>query len=466
MNMVNLTKIILYGSDEQLHRALAKERPLNYLDEYGYTPLIESVIKNDLAKAEHLLKAGADVNQKDMTGRSALFWAVANNNYTLCELLLNYGADANAYHMASESVLVKALLRKQEELKDLLVKHGASITFAADYINAKLLGHRYELIGSVDIVDSNGVFTEVDYEGFYLDSSLSIAYASLENFRYHYVAKHLQEYFDHLHSMMKALDNANQLLQYDHYLIDRNQHKKEIISVLSQDPLVIPINQEGHAFVVLKSGSLLAICDRICGENNKEEIIIYYINRLGRFRPENLLDIIYHKQHIQAIKGWLVDELHLQPIASIPMPAQKIGNCSWANVEAIIPVLYFMLKMNQRNQVKDQEQLIVDSIELFHHWREWDRQRALQFFMSQFEYADKLRRASIAAVLAGILFQTCSAENPDDVHRAKKIIRILKKYRYEYVLESYKKFYWLDKPTQAGKNFQQLLQIYEREEEF
>ena len=97
---------------------------------------------------------------------------------------------------------------------------------------------------------------------------------------------------------------------------------------LQKDPLIIPVSQQGHAVSLVKAGSLLSIGDRSKEENVTDAITIYYLNRPSRLHPELLLTIMYEKQSIQSIKHQLIKELQLQPWVKIPMPAQKIGNCS------------------------------------------------------------------------------------------------------------------------------------------
>ena len=100
-----------------------------------------------------LLAAGADVDMPDLTGRTALHWAVDNANQVLAQVLLEAKANPNRYTVASQPVLSKSILRHDAPMKALLTRFSADTTFANDYINAKLLGHRFELSGYVDIVD-------------------------------------------------------------------------------------------------------------------------------------------------------------------------------------------------------------------------------------------------------------------------------------------------------------------------
>lgn len=464
--MADISQIIIHGNLEQLKQALPHVSDLNYLDEYGYSPLIECAIVDDLEKARLLLECPVDLELKDLAKRTALSWAVSNNNMPLVELLLEKGSNPNVYSLSGEPLLVKPLLGGNQKLKKMLLNKGASVTFANDYVYAKLLGHRYELVGSVDIVDPNGVFVEVDYEGFYFDFSLSLIRHSILDFQNHYVAKNLHGWLNAIEPIASAIARAGRLLHYDNYLTDYRKHIDDITRAFRADPIVIPIGQEGHAFTLVKAGSLLAICDRAKDSDTAGAVPIYYINRLARFDVNALCELMYGKQNIEAIKGWLRDELMLTEVARLPLRPQRMGNCSWANSEAVIPALFTMLQMNQQHQSIDKDHVVVDALELYQRWRDWDRQRALQFFINTFQTADAARRASIAALLAGVVFQTCSADHHEDVERAKRIINLLHRENYQYVWQSYIEVYVHKKSTAVGKNLMRLLEREGQEQHF
>lgn len=463
---MNLTRAIIHGSAVDVAEALRKTTNLNYLDEYGYTPLIETTIANDSEKARILIEAGADVNQKDMTARSPLHWASSNNNAEICELLLARGADPNAFNIASEPVLVKPLLANNNKIKTLLAEKGANFQFAYDYIHAKLLGHRFELIGSVDIASPDNIFTEVDYEGFYLEFSLGLIEHSLREFRKNYAARTIEPWFAQIDLIINAFSAGQKLIQQDHYLKDYRRNMSDIHSALQEDPVIVPISQEGHTITLVKYRNLLAICNRISENAEEDRVPIFYMNRSNQFKADFLAPLIYKPGKIADIIEALKTQLGLQQIHHVPLHAQIIGNCSWANVEACIAPLYFMLGMSDAKNQLAEEDLMIDALELFQRWRHWDTERALHFFIDSFEQANKARKASIAAVLAAILFQTCSAENPEHLERAKNILTILRKKEFSYILDSYTKFYLQNKPTAAGRNFMKLLQLFDASHSF
>src|SRR5579872_734380 len=186
---MTLADSIIEENIEAVYSFLQYGVSLNQLDEYGYTPLIEAAIADNISIAKLLLEHGADANFQDANGSTALHWAAENNNLSLCELLLQHHANPNAYNVLGQPVLAMPLLRNQHDLKKLFLQYGADLEFAQDFANAKLLGHLFELVGSISIVDPQLNFVEVDLEGFYLEVTLNIIADSLAQFKNHFAAR-------------------------------------------------------------------------------------------------------------------------------------------------------------------------------------------------------------------------------------------------------------------------------------
>lgn len=112
------------------------------------TPLLFRQLSIITIKWPPITKNGAKTDPLDVSGQSALHWAIDNDNQELIELLIQHKrADPNLYTDDGQPPLFKPILRKNRLLRDFLIKAGADINFANDYINAKLIGHRFELKG-------------------------------------------------------------------------------------------------------------------------------------------------------------------------------------------------------------------------------------------------------------------------------------------------------------------------------
>lgn len=457
--MTTLAQQIIHQNISGVEQYLRAGVPINDFDEYGYTPLIETAIVNSVELARLLLEQGADPNMKDVVGGTALHWAVENSNHELAALLLSKGADANAHNNNGEPVLAKPILRADDKLKKLLIEHGATSQFAMDYINTKLLGHYYELRGEVDIVTPQNEFTEVSLEGFFLEFSTGLLLKSLRDFRHNYAARKLDHYFFEFDRIAEAIANAERLAHLQQYQIDRGQYRDEIRRRLQEELLVLPIGCEGHATAIIIYQDTLVTIDRRKEGHRFNGISFYSIGNHLALNEELLNYLLYEKKQQVFLEKELHRILGLRLQAQMLIEPQASGNCSWANLEAVIPAALTLLRPEL--QTFDQGVLDYDheAIQVYRVWREWNRRRALDFCLQAFPSADKKRKASIVAILANVVFQRLDARKATDVDLAERIVPILQAKGYEYVLQSWRTYYYIRKKTQAGKNLQQLLRI-------
>lgn len=426
---------------------------LDDIDEYGFTPLIECAITRQVPIAEQLINTyKVDVNKPDVTGRTPLHWAADNNDVDMVRLLLTHGADANAYTRNGLSVLVYPVLRGQDPLKQLLYQYGANLDFAQDFINAKLLGHRFELQGDVDIVNAKKEFIELDYEGFILEFTVAVVKDALRRFISSYSTRHLRHYFPLVYTIMDALTDAAELLQFQHQPRLLNNHREQISQLLTSPMLIFPAASRGHALGFIRYKQWWAKIDR--GENSVKEgcINVYRITRPESLDVNFVQDFLYKKQSRAYFHQTINQLLGLQPVGKIPISAQISGNCSWANIQALIPVGYTLQELNERGEFNPDHGLTI-----YNQWVEWDKDRALDECIGRFYLASPERKASIAAMLGGVLFQACDQQNPLHVERAEKMLHILTLPDYYYVLKSYLDEYCVKRLTRRGNNLLKLL---------
>lgn len=461
---MNLADAIIYGDIEQVRALLEAGADPREVDVYGYTPLTEAAImrKTDIAKL--LLEQNVDVDQQDMTGRSALYWAAETNNLPLAKLLLKHKADPNLYTLASEPPLANPLLRNQQRMKRVLYDNGASLLFAKDFINSKLIGHRFELTSNIELVNHENNMIELDFEGFFLEFTLSLISHSLKRFRNNFGARNLRHYFDAADKVASTLDHAAKLIKYQHYTTDLEKQRKRIQRLIKHDPLIIPVAYEGHAICFIHHQGLFAKCDR--GEQGKKygSVTIYQVGNPKALDYDFLTNIMYIKQDKHFIEQVVNTRLGLKPIGQLPISPQISGNCSWANVEATIPTLMTMLwekekvkpsKKSNKENLSHSEQ----AMDFYTGWLEWDRDRAIEECLSDFEKAIPARQASKISILGNIIFQRCNYRNKKDIHRAEKMLPYLTLPKYDYVIKSYIEIYAHRNHTEEGKNLLRLLDI-------
>lgn len=457
MFTVSLADQIIHGTTAGVAELLQAGYDANAIDEYGFTPLIETVIVNNLDMAKLVIHYGAEINAADLTGRTALQWAVDNNNLALCQLLLEHGANPNLYNHAGQPSLTFPLLRHQIPLKRLLYDYQADLNFALDFINTKLIGHRFELIGYTDIIDATGKFIPLNYEGFFLEFTVSAILQSLALYRRNFANREAKAYALQLEKMIQTFRSAAELIKFQHYLINVEEHAQKLDALLQQDLLLLPIANEGHALSFIKYGNLLAKCDR--GANSKVEgsVVIYRINNSQLFNTDFIKNFIYEVHPREYIQRGINQILDLETIMVLPIPGQIIGNCSWANIEAAVPTMLFLLLLEQAQTPEALPQLQQKALDFYQRWLRWDQDRALSDCIKQFYDGSPARKAAKAAILAAILFQKCRYTKEIDLQRAEKILKVLNHRQYRYILKSYWKVYGKNKKDVMGTNLRELL---------
>lgn len=450
---------ILFGTLNGVEQFIQAGADIEETDEYGFSPLIESTIANKNDVAALLLEYGANINNVDTTGRTALHWAVDNHNLALCELLLANKANANAYTGAGQPVLVYPLLRQQIELKKLLYRYGAKLSFAQDFIHAKLLGHRYELVGQVDVVNAEAQFIEINYEGFFLEFTLDVIFNSLRRYQNHFSSRHLRPYFKNLQKLTRAFSNARALLSYQRYTLNISDYTQAIDDLLNQELLLLPIAYEGHAITLIKYKNFLVRCDR--GENSHCEggIVIYECRRPSLWDKAFCKQLIFTRQSREFLTRGIKHYLGLVRVANLFIQKQIVGNCSWANIEASILAMLFMLTcVNKEGQLSSSFDYYQQSaLNFFKDWQDWDKNRALEECVQDFYSSNKARRATKATLLAAILFQRLT-HDLSDLKQAEAILKILMLPDYNYLLKSYLMVYWRLNKTTQGKALVDLLE--------
>lgn len=451
---------IIYGRIPDIKSHLSQGELLDDIDEYGFTPIIECAIVGNLEAAKLLIQHGIEIDKPDVTGRTALHWAADNKNLSLVKLLLEHGANPNAYNRGGQSVLVFPLLREHWMIKQTLYQHGASLDFALDFINAKLIGHRFELVGDVDIVNASGEYIELDYEGFILEFSIDVIRDSLTKFRNNFAARRLRAYFSHLCEILYGLETASELLKYQYLRLDPMELDKRLAPILTQPVLILPVAYRGHAIAFIQVGEFWAKIDR--GENSLKEgtVNIYHIGLESGLTSCFIKELVFQKQSEHFVHHQINNALKLKHLFTLPISQQISGNCSWANIEAIVPTALFMLQLESSNTfVKEKVEIILsNAMNFYKKWMSWDKDRTIDECIQGFSEISIQRQASRAALLGAILFQSCNYGNEIHMRRAEKILKILMISDFHYVLSSYLDAYCIQRMTPRGNNLLKLLE--------
>ncbi|PCH57359.1 MAG: hypothetical protein COC15_01295 [Legionellales bacterium] len=462
--MPDIVDIIFKGSVAELQRELDSGIDIEALDKYGFTLLVETILASKLEMSALLLTAGAQVDHADYTGKTPLHWAVDRNNYTICKLLLEHGANPAGYSLDSQPIMLNAVMRDNKKLVTLLVKHGADLDFVTNYISAKLVGHRFALAGTVDILNPKGKLIELKYEGFYLEFTVELLRQSLEKFVLGVPKAQTGMFAMYIKKILRALHYGSDLMEYK-YAETASTNKTAIYNIFKEDLQLIPVSYAGHAITLVKYGNLLVKCDR--GVNKlTDTIIIYKITNPYIFTSEFIWDLLYSKRSPteKFINIEMKVELGLQPVATLPVQSQVSGNCSWANVEAAIPAMLLLLSfpraLHDKRAVSTAKRKVMS---FYKAWVAWDKERMFTWSLEEFFAANQIRKISHAQLLCSILVQRCDYHNGIELNRAKRILPLLTLPRYQFILQSYIKIYChtrLGKISKVGKNFNNILQEF------
>ncbi|HQZ87813.1 MAG TPA: ankyrin repeat domain-containing protein [Gammaproteobacteria bacterium] len=453
--MVNqsISKEILFGTFDSVLKCVRGGSDVNEKDVYGLTPLIEATLKKDVRIAELLLEHGAKINQEDISGQTALQWAVNRYHVPLCELFLKHKADPNHYSADGQPLLVNPILREQKDIIQLLVSFGAELTFAFDFINAKLIGHRYELMGRARILNPDNAFIDLSYEGFFLEFTVGIIYRTLQNFMNSSVSNQFNAYAAVLSKVARTLKVASQIIPYK-YTTELSKDQDAVIRrALTDDLVVIPVSYEGHAITFIKYGKLFAKCDRGV-QHIVDTVVISEVGNPIALNADFLKDLMYNNKSDEYINKDIKTILGLKPLTTLPARYQLSGNCSWANVEASVPAMMFMLMFRGNLESRGEIAALKKSImQYYDTWVNWDKDRILSECIESFYNANKEKKAAKASILAAILFQRCRASHKNEIERAKKILSILTLPEYNYILKTYIKVYYTRMAGKLGEDF-------------
>ena len=131
-----LADAVMQGDKEAVRSLTADRSSVNVAQPDGTTALHWAVRHNDVATAELLIKAGADVGATNRYGVSPMTLAATNGSAAMVEKLLNGGANVNTTTPGGETVLMTAARTGKTDLAKLLLDHGAKVN-AGDTVHGQ-----------------------------------------------------------------------------------------------------------------------------------------------------------------------------------------------------------------------------------------------------------------------------------------------------------------------------------------
>jgi ankyrin repeat protein len=111
---------------ELMKLILKKNKEINHVDEYGFTPILYAARHaNDKVLKLLLEQPGIKVNHQSMAGTSPLMYAAMHKEDECLKMLLEHGALVNLLSAKNKTALDYAIEYKSPENAKLLRKHGA-----------------------------------------------------------------------------------------------------------------------------------------------------------------------------------------------------------------------------------------------------------------------------------------------------------------------------------------------------
>lgn len=102
-------------------------------------PLVEAAARGDLAQVQALLRAGADVEQRDASRRTAIVAATDGNHLDVVRALIARGADVNAQDSRRDSAFLLAGARGYIEIVRATLAAGANVKSTNRYGGTALI---------------------------------------------------------------------------------------------------------------------------------------------------------------------------------------------------------------------------------------------------------------------------------------------------------------------------------------
>lgn len=118
--------------------------------------LIIAAQNNDVKKATHLIKTGADVDAKNDKGVTALMFSAFNNAADVAHVLIEAGADMDAKFAGGETALMFSALNNAADAARVLIEAGAEMDAKTDYgKTALMLATEEKATGVIQVLVEN-----------------------------------------------------------------------------------------------------------------------------------------------------------------------------------------------------------------------------------------------------------------------------------------------------------------------
>ncbi len=309
---------------------------LNQPDKMGNTPLISTLISTDLSLKDKvemvklLVSLGADVNQQRSDGVTPLTFLITNllpsGNKELVELLLSLGADPNRPHQGGITPLDFAnvcppLIGKP--IQECLLDHGADPGWSNVLNTLKAVAHSWTLEGEGRCYyEKAHQFRTITLPNWLRSSSLKLLRQLFQEFLHEQMSAEYQTLGE---TILKILDRSVDCLL-------PAELPKELVRLSENEPVLIAGGTFDHTIGFILYRNHLYYCNRGGEEAASPGILEFEFDPGLQNELQSFLQIV-RCSTIDKIYASL-RALRCKIISKIRQHPQKVGNCSWANLES------------------------------------------------------------------------------------------------------------------------------------
>jgi len=261
-----------------------------------------------------------------------LEYAISEGNIGAIQLLLDDSKKCNLHPTdPAHSPVYCALKIGFDEAVPLLEKAGADVTQGREIFNLKVLAAIFGLSGTIPIPGST---TRLELEG-------NTPYASAKSFQ-----KRLQLFLEHLSEPPIPSDIRQKILesiQVGITLFSSLPTSSILRSMQSKTPIITQKSIEQHEIGMVICGDQLLVCNRGAGMASHAAIRIFHLENVDATIIDNLKKTKTISEFYDILKP-----PHFQEQEGLLQKAQKVGNCSDANLRSTVYALLYALTGDQR----------------------------------------------------------------------------------------------------------------------
>lgn len=359
-----LTKVVGSGSHAKVQGLILKNEDINEIDLDQWTPLTLAVERGDIKMIQLLIDNKANVDHPNGNGLTPLNIAVRNGDEQLAAFLIKgCGANPNALNGKKKSNFTVAFEHHQLKMVDLLAGFGFDFDIPDgsgqlplsmchwsnrtdwglhlindlkvdkelndEVIRRVMLAHAWNIGGKTQFTNKAGKKFTIPLEGLPDLGGVQM----LRQFLPSFLARNPHFTAAEKRCLLEAVTPASNMT-----------YPSMIAHLQSGKPLLIfgGSNVEEHSVVFGLWESHFFSCNRGFGSTKTEEIKIYEINR-KIISPLLLEELSKPYESINELNA-MIKKIGAVLQGDLGLPSQTVGNCVWANAEASIAALFFIMK--------------------------------------------------------------------------------------------------------------------------